>query len=147
MLFLIFVAVTPLIVFFGVFFLVMRWKKSFYYFVFVIAAVFGVVTFVVSYVIAFNLERQFGAMAVQAALDEQCGKGHYVADAKGYNSDPFPSWHGEGVTCYILDSSQKDWICDCASPTDKKPWLLCLNRSSENCACTATTNIGQRRCV
>jgi hypothetical protein len=133
MLLVVFVAIVPLAVFFGVLFTVMNGLEKrlpeetrsvplgYYAVGFVVAALCGFVTLAAVYLIAFDLDRRFGAMAVQAALDEQCGKGKYVVDAKGYSSDPYPNWYGDGASCYILDSTQKDWICECPTATDEQP--------------------------
>jgi hypothetical protein len=127
----VFSAAIPLAVFFGVFFMVMdRLEKrlpaeagsvpaGYYAAGFIVAAVCGVLTLIIAWVIALSLPTNSVPVSLQAVLDEQCGKGQYTADASGYSSDPILSWGGEGASCYILDGSE-NWICHCPTPTDEK---------------------------
>jgi hypothetical protein len=53
---------------------------------------------------------------IQAALDAQCGKGLYIADPQGYNSDPYPDWIGYDGKVSCDNMFGDGWTCTCSTP-------------------------------
>jgi len=127
-----FLVCVPFIIFFGVLFLVIAVGRQIHakkygirtiYFSlgFATAVLCSFVAFLAVYALSFWLHDNSKAAAVQAALDEQCGKGKYIADIEGLSSEN-PTWSGyDGeVYCFMLHSGE-EWTCRCPSPTDEKP--------------------------
>lgn len=77
----------------------------------VVAAIAGMIAFIGVYLLALSLPADVSA--VQSALDEQCGKGRFVADSEGYDNDPIENWYGyEGqVSCNNMFDD--GWRCIC----------------------------------
>lgn len=114
----------PIAVFFGVFFLAIHLLEKrlpaeakhvpirYYAVSLVIGAVSGVWALVVIYLLLYMIPPNMSS--VQAALDAQCGRDKFVADPKGYSTDPGEYWYGENARCEYV--SGKGWVCTCDTP-------------------------------
>lgn len=116
----IFCLAIPVAVFFGVFFLLMhRLEKrlpdssaiplSYYVASLIVGVVCAFVVLVGIYLLAYLIPPDMSP--VQAALDAQCGNGKYVADAKGYSTDPGEYWSGDKAFCENVVG--QGWVCNC----------------------------------
>ena len=117
----IFLFAVPIAVFFGVFFLVMHFREKTlgreekhvpiydYALGLIVAGIAGFGALVAIYLLVYLIPPDMSS--VQAALDAQCGSGKFVAEAKGYDVDPFPTWYSKNASCENMDG--KGCVCDC----------------------------------
>jgi hypothetical protein len=114
------VIVVPVAVFVAVFRLVMHHLKhesadnsstpsGFYALAILLGAVYGFLVLVVTFLVLMRIPPDMSP--VQSALDTQCGTGRYVADAKGYSTDPGEYWNGNGAFCE--NKPEQGWSCNC----------------------------------
>ena len=62
------------------------------------------------------VEAQLALEPIQAALDDQCGRGAFTATVEGFQEDPYFAWFGEDVSCHYLDG-ERVWECYCEPET------------------------------
>ncbi len=125
MLLLIVVVAIPLIVFFSVFFFLRHKFKQglpnnsesipsgYYALAFLCASVLAFLVFLGTYALAYKLEPYLYLSEIQTALNEQCGDGKYMADARGYNGDPGQDWVGYQSEVFCRNESGEGWRCIC----------------------------------
>lgn len=80
----------------------------------------GVLGFVVSFSLRFQVEASLAVPIIQAAVDAQCGAGAVTVDTAGYSSEPYASWLGEGVGCQYIDF-EGEWECYCDTEGSPSP--------------------------
>lgn len=58
------------------------------------------------------MEAWLALESIQAALDDQCGRGAFTARVEGFRSEPYYVWFGEDANCHYLDGERR-WECYC----------------------------------
>jgi hypothetical protein len=77
-----------------------------------IGAVSGVWALVIIYLLLYMIPPDMSSM--QAALDAQWGRDKFVADPKGYSTDPGENWYSENASCQNMYGG--GWVCTCERP-------------------------------